>query len=62
MAKSQWIARRLQPADSPLAATAITVAAIVLALLLGALLMLPFTPQPGQAYWAIVDQKRKWCI
>jgi len=55
MANSHWIERRLQPTDSPLATAAVTLAAIVLALLLGGLLMLPFTPHPGQAYWAIVE-------
>lgn len=56
MPKLPFLERRLTPAESPLVAAAAMVAAILLALVIGGFLFLPFGADPVAAYLAMLQQ------
>jgi general nucleoside transport system permease protein len=56
MAKIPLIERRLEPSESPLVITGVTLASILVALVIGGFLFLPFNANPLDAYLTMLEQ------
>ena len=56
MAKIPLFERRLEPSESPAVIAGVTLASILLALVIGGFLFLPFNANPLDAYLTMLEQ------